>query len=321
MALLKLYEATNATTLLGTDLFSMTGGNHMQYSPRLDCAFYITSGTSGGLYKIFRSGHAVRVHIANSWYTGYDVDYDLFYTIDFPSSLGANKYFEPLSMLINRGHNSRMTSAAITNREVDSVVWRGEYYAIAGTTIYVYSLSGSLLRSFSVTGTLTGFSGDRVFISPSGILVAIDANNTALTKGHVRFYDLTLGTNLYESTFDVAKAVFVDTQHENIWTINNSTSKMQVWSYQVAPQNFSAITMGSNRSRYREDALSVTLRGGNNEPAPYWVVKWTLSTSEGHLVETYTETGLDGIATNTYCGPGVDDYVGGTQVIQVETGY
>lgn len=321
MALLQLYEAANASTLLGTDTFGVVSGNHMQYSPRYDCAIYASPSAFTGFYKVYRDGRCVRVHMANNLYIGYDSDYDLFYHIDFVGTWGGNKYFDPLSLLIDGSKASRMTSTGISNRQIDAFLWHNEYYNVTGTTVYVYDLSASLVRSFSVTGSLAGFSGDRVFITPAGKLVVVDVSNPSLGKGHVRFYDLPTSTYLYESTFDTAKAIFVDTKHENIWTINNSTGKMQVWSFQVAPQNFSAITMGANRCRYREDALSVTLRGSNNEPAPYWVVKWTLATAEGHLIETYTETGLDGVATNTYCGPGATDYVGGSQTITVETAY
>lgn len=319
--LLKLYEAANATSLIGADQFLIGNSYFMGYSPRYDCAIYAGPSVSTGFYKIYRDGSVARVHAANNLYLGYDADVDLIHNIDFWGTLGGNKYLDPLSLLIDRTKPARFLSTGISNREVGAMVWRGEYYNIAGGTVFVYALNGTFLRSFSVTGTLSGFSGDRVHITPNGKLVAIDAYNSTIGKGHVRFYDLTLGVNLYESTFETAKAVFVDTKHENIWTVNNTTNKMQVWSFQVAPNNFTAITMGSNKCRYREDALSVTLRGSDNEPAPYWVVKWSLSTGEGHLVKTYTETGLDGMVTNTYCGPGATDFVGGSQTITVETGY
>ncbi len=96
---------------------------------------------------------------------------------------------------------------------------------------------------------------------------------------------------------------------------------MQVWSFNIAPQNFSAITMSANRARYREDTLSVTLRGSINEPVPNWPVSWSLTTGEGRLETSDTVTDASGVATNRYFGPGVDDYVGGTQTITVSTGY
>lgn len=322
MALLKLYEAANATVLYGTDTFLTLSSYHMQYSPRYDCAIYVPSSTLQSLYKVFRDGTAVRIHRSNlGGNLGYETETDRFYSIDVSGALGGNRYIDPVALLVDRTRPAFVTSTGFTNRQIDAVVWRNEYYNIGGSTVYVYSPTAVLQRSFTLTGTLSGFVGDRVFISPTGKLIAVDVNNTTIGRGHVRFYDLTLGQNLYESTFDVAKVVFVDTKHENLWSINNSTGKMQTWSFRVAPANFTAITMGSNKSRYREDALSVTLRGSDNEPAPYWVVKWSLSTSEGHLVETYTETGLDGVVTNTYCGPGAADFVGGSQTITVETGY
>jgi hypothetical protein len=126
---------------------------------------------------------------------------------------------------------------------------------------------------------------------------------------------------MYTSVIDRAKRTFVDTKNKNIWSINLSTGKMQVWGFDVAPSSFSAITMGSNKARYRQDDLSVTLQGSVSEPVPNWPVSWSLSTSEGHLRDTVTTTDSSGITTNRYCGPGADDYVGGSQTITVSTGY
>jgi hypothetical protein len=155
-------------------------------------------------------------------------------------------------------------------------------------------------------------------ITPDGWFVGIDADNG--TTGVVRFLNLYTGAT-YESYIEKSKCFFIDPFNKNIWSFRASDSRMQIYTFDVAPSSVSSITMGSNRKRYREDDLSVTLLGDRNEPVPNWPVHWELTTAEGHLKETVTLTDYSGVATNTYCGPGRADFVGGSQTITVSTGY
>jgi hypothetical protein len=211
-----------------------------------------------------------------------------------------------------------LTANLVTDFTVATTIWNGSYYRPTGSTVQKRSMSGTVQSTITVTGTQT-FSADRAFITQSGKLVVIDFDNG--TYGVARFYDLTSSTMLYEAVFDRSFIACVDTVHEHIWALDLTTKKMKVWSFLIAPQNFSAITMSANRARYREDTLSVTLRGSLNEPVPNWPVSWALSTGEGRLEKSYTVTDASGVTTNRYFGPGVDDFVGGSQTITVSTGY
>ena len=138
--------------------------------------------------------------------------------------------------------------------------------------------------------------------------------------GVIRFRHIDTG-EMYESTTDRAKFMWLDRVNNNIWICRLSDNKMVVYDMQVAPANMSVVTMGANRCRYREDNLSVTLTGSNSEPVKNWPVEWVMSTSEGHLEFEVTETDSLGVARNRYCGPGADDYVGASLTITARTAY
>jgi len=318
MALIKLYEASVASTPYGTDTFNTSIGAGW-YLTRHDCAIYHVQ--SGHFYKVYRDGTTIRICVGQGYFylLGYSADLDLMYTIDWLGGLGGNKYNDAIGYKYNPSLSAPITYTGLSNGIINSFLWQGYYYSISGGTVTKHNMDGSTAATITLAPTITPFSGDRVYITADGILVAIDADNT--TYGVVHFYNLYTATDLYTSTIDRAKMVWVDLVHRNVWSIKQSTGVMQTWSFAVAPDNFTSITMGSNQSRYREDALSVTLRGSNNEPVPHWPVEWSLDTAEGHLQETYTETDEDGLAENVYCGPGVDDYVGAAQAVNVSTGY
>lgn len=314
MALIKLYEASAASVPYAAEAFYPTSQSY--YLRRHDCVV-LHNGQS--YYKIYRDGTVTRVRVGDLFYgiLGYDADKDLMFTIDFFGRYGGNKFHDPVGLAVDPSKPSTVTTTNIGDQVGNCFWWHGFYYAVAGASIYKHNAAGAAVSNFALTGTQS-FVGDRVFITQDGILVALDADNG--TQGVARFYDLYVGVNLYESVFDASKFLAADTVNKNIWTINTS-DKLQVWSFQVAPANFAAITMGANRARYREDTLSVILRGSVNEPVPYWPVAWSLTTAEGGLEKSYTVTDSAGVATNRYCGPGLTDYVGAAQTITVSTGY
>lgn len=312
MSLIKLYEASTATTLYGSEGFYTLGG---WYVKRHDCAIF-NNQAGGSYYKIYRDGTAIRVRNGYGMLESFDADADSVYCINFFSS-SVNYYSDPIHLGFNPSTPSKFTNKTHTMYS-NNYLWHGIAYGVAGSLVTKYNMAGTSLGTFSVTGAQP-FAMNTVAVTRDGILVVVDFDNG--TYGVVRFYDLNTSTMLYEATFDRSKKVFVDTEHKHLWSINLTTNKMQVWSFLIAPQNFTSITMGSNRARYRQDDLSVTLRGSINEPVPNWPVAWSLSTGEGHLKEDVTMTNASGVATNLYCGPGADDYVGGSQTITVSTGY
>lgn len=314
MALIKLYEAANPTTLYGTEVFGLSSYTFGWYMKRHDCVVF-NNAVFAGNYKIFRDGTACRVCAGNNYKNSYDADRDLIYINNI---LGVtNFYNDPISLLHDQSQPARFTNNGPNFHA--AFIWHSIAYRVSAFTVTKYDLAGTVLGTFNVTGSITPFIADTIAVTEDGILVLVDDDNG--TYGVARFYDLYTSTVLHTSVFDRARRSFVDTVNKNIWSINVTTGKMQVWSFDVAPSNFTSITMGANRCRYRQDDLSVTLRGSVNEPVPNWPVKWTLATAEGHLRDEVTFTDTSGVTENLYCGPGADDYVGAGQTITVETGY
>lgn len=316
MALIKLYESAAAVALYGTEGWAINAMRYGFYTRRHDCVV-LNNGAFAGLYKIYRDGTAIRVCTGTNVFEHYDSERDLFFT---QITGGVNCYNDPIGMRYDNAVPAPYTyNGIISGPGKSGFLWRGLLYAAGGITVSKYTMAGTLDSSFTISGSITPYSADAMAITPDGLLVALDFDNG--TYGVARFYDLTTATALHTSVFDKAHQAWVDTEHRNIWSINKTNGKLQTWSFDVAPSNFTAITMGANRSRYRQDDLSVTLRGSVNEPCPNWPVKWTLATAEGHLRDEVTFTNTSGVTENLYCGPGADDFVGATQTITVETGY
>ncbi len=317
MALIKLYETPSAVTLYGTETLYGYPTAFGYYLRRHDCVVF-NNYTFQSTYKVYRDGTFVRVCQGDGGLYSMDHDADqMFYHNIYGVSGGQNAYLDPISLRQDYSKIPQFTYTGLSRERM--AVWKGVGYRISGSTVTKYNMAGTSIGTFTLTGSITPFTPKTWAITKNNILVAIDDNNG--TYGVARFYDLYAGTNLYTSTFNKASNVFIDTEHDNIWSIDATTKRMAIWSFQIAPTTFSAITMGANRCRYREDALSVTLTGSNNEPVFNWPVSWSLSTSEGHLEKNVTLTNASGVATNKYCGPGVSDYVGGSQTITVTTGY
>jgi hypothetical protein len=246
---------------------------------------------------------------------------DLMFT-NFHFSTPRNSYYnDPIGLKYDASKPAKLTHTGwvLPDATYNPYVWGNNYYTGSSATITKRNLATGVSEgTFVTSGSITPFSMDRFSITPDGWIVAIDYDNGSF--GVVRFYNMHTAEQ-YTSTINKSKLAWVDWKNKNIWSVKLSDSKLEIYTFEVAPASFSAITLGANRSRYRQDNASVTLLGSANEPVPFWPVAWSLTTGEGTLHEAYTETDINGIATNIYCGPGADDYVGGSQTIQVSTGY
>jgi hypothetical protein len=324
MALLKLYESASAMALplpvSGEDFSTSSMGWYLR---RYDCAVMMSTGF-GGCFKVFRSGHIVRMCRSGIgsgvYFANYDSDADKMFTT------GGAGVVPVYNDVIGLQHNPQdpaaltYTGTLTPSAHFNNVVYRGKYYPspAGGTTVTSRNLAtGALIDTLVLTGSLT-FSANRVDITDDGWICLMDFDNASF--GVIRFYHIDTG-EMYESTTDRAKFMWVDRVNNNIWIYRLSDNKMVVYDMQVAPATMSAITMGANRSRYREDNLSVTLTGSNGELVKNWPVEWLMSTSEGHLEFEVTETDESGIARNRYCGPGVNDYAGASLTITARTAY
>ena len=340
--LIKLYQAISPTIVDAIDAFSsVTGG---WYQPRYDAAWYAGSSPLSHTFRIFRSGEVVRMCGGTGRVPGYDADLDRVFSYTFGT---APLNHDPIGQKHDPARAGAITYTDLVLAGYSwPFVWHGYYYTIAGSIVSKRDLAtGAAVTTYTLTGTLSFPGGARLHITPEGTLIAWVDNGTYTV---VRFYDLYTSTNLYESCMERMRFVFVDAVHQNMWGVRLSDSIMQTYSFDVAPSVFNPFTLGANRSRYRQDALSGTLLGAQNEPVRFWPVGWRLTqpsmgggflgdlevgygalgsngalgpSAEGHLEHDYTETDEDGVTTNLYCGPGSADYVGQSATIEAWTGY
>lgn len=343
--LIKLYESATPTVPDAQSAFSISTAGW--YCQRYDCAVHFGLTHIASVYKVFRDGTLVRMGNGSFNHVyGFSIDEDL------PISIGSSVaplLNDPVGMKYDPAKFASLSyTGTIGAGHTRPLVYNGYYYIGAGTANVTKRnlATGALVETIVTTGVISPFAVDRLDITLDGILVAIDADNG--THGVVRFYDLTTGLNLYTSAFARSRAVYVDRVHKNIWSVRLSDSIMEVYSFDVAPYVFSPFTMGSNRSRYRQDDLSGTLLGAQGEPVRFWPVGWRLtqpnqgggfvgdlevgvgalgsngslgSSAEGHVEHDYTETDEGGATENLYCGPGSVDYVGQSATIEAWTGY
>lgn len=318
MALLKLYESAAAITIPSAEDFTTL--SYGWYMRRYDCVVVLNT-VYGGCFKLYRSGKVVRVcrsALGTSLAAGYDTNVDKMITVGFAT---APLYNDVIGMLWNPQDLASITytGTIIPSGHLHPIVYGQKYYRGSGSTVTSHNLTtGATIDTYTVSGSITPFSMDRVDITDDGWLVCMDFDNG--TYGVLRFYNLTTGEQ-YQSTVDRAKFIWIDRVNKNVWVYRLSDNKLIVHTMHPAPATMSAVTMSGNRARYREDTLSVTLTGSSGEVVPYWPVEWIMSTSEGHLEFDYTETNASGVATNRYCGPGATDYVGASLTITARTMY
>ena len=327
MALIKLYESASAVSVpfptMGEDISTLSMGWYMR---RYDCVVFYNTGF-GGCFKLFRSGHCVRMSrsaLGSIYLCGYDTNVDKIVTVAsvWTGTLTVPVYNDPINMLYNPQDPAALTNTGviIPDAHTNFVIHGNRYYpSPAGGTSFVAAnlANGDTLETITLTGSLT-FVANRVDVTDDGWYVLMDFDNGS--AGVIRFKHSVTGEQ-YESTTERGKFMWLDRVNNNIWVYKLSDSKLAVYSMQVAPATISAVTMGANRCRYREDNLSVTVTGSNGELVKNWPVEWLMSTSEGHLEFDVTETDSLGVARNRYCGPGADDYVGASLTITARTGY
>ena len=319
--LIKLHEATVASTVDAIDAFPGMGF----YMPRYDCVVHHGPSHLGSQYKIFRDGSVVR--LCNAAYQvniGYDFEKDLTITTDY--FLGANYLNDPISTKRDYSRPSSLSFVGIDlTTQSRPFVYGGYYYhAVPFTaTVKKRNLStGAEVATITTTGSQSIVSNNAYCdITPDGVLVVFYLDNGSF--GVARFYDLVANEMMYESVFARSKDAWIDRVNRNIWSLRLSDSKLEIYSFDPAPYAFSPFTVGSNRSRYRQDAITTTLTGQHGEVIPNWPVGWLLTHTlpEGHLQHDFTETDEDGVTTNLYCGPGADDFLGQSTTIEAWTGF
>jgi hypothetical protein len=164
----------------------------------------------------------------------------------------------------------------------------------------------------------------------------------ARSDGKIYLWDTDTKTLLLESNIDVPNAICVDTENQNLMAIRSSDKIVQIYDLAIEPDSISAITATPNNfERYHNEALSVTVLGSNSEPVEGVLVEWSavtvgpsegavngnevnsqsvnaghpVSPSKGKISPSQSFTNAAGVATATYCPPGLDWVSGDQDVI------
>jgi hypothetical protein len=328
MALLKLYESANPVSIpfpvTGEDISGIN--TYSWYFRRYDCVVVWSNGF-GGCFKLYRDGTCVRMchgRLGVTVLMSYDANVDKGVSqLTTGTFIGGanNVYNDPIGMLWDPSKPATMTNPALPDAHWRNIVSGSSYYRspIGGTATTRNNLTnGDTIETITFTGSQT-FSADKFEMTDDGWMMLIDYTNG--TRGVIRFKHRDTG-EMWESTVDAAKCIWVDRVHNNIWVYRASDSKLLVYDMKVAPATISAPTMGANRSRYREDDIQVTVLGSESEPVRDWPIEWVMSDNvQGHLEFEVTRTDDSGIARNRWCGPGADDYLGGNLTITAQTAY
>lgn len=352
MALIQLWESPAATTF---ELLNPpdTVANYFSNSPKglspIPNAGFAYWAARGGLLKVYLDGSYTRLGtsyppVSDSW-IAYDWNkgYPLLYidstnkgTIDpvswqwKPGEAYNSEWVDTFAQGITPG-----TTNASYLWTVCPVLYKTHIYYVRYTDGRVFSrhavtgVAGTeyALPAPSGYGVAGFFNAQYISFSKGGDrLIAVDWDNNASTgaspaKCVVRVWSLEEARILYESTIPPVYIGYYDQELDILWTIRKSDAKAQVHMMQPAPSTFDGFSVGVNRSRYKSDLCSATLKGTNGEPVPDWPCKWTLSGSQGVLETDYDVTNSSGVTANRYIGPGLLDFTGGSQTIEVETAY
>lgn len=325
--LIKLFEsaASMAGGLKSPDasfsVFALSGGT--QYIPSTD-SFYVAGATHH--YRAYRDGTMVRIgaNLGGGSLYFYDWNAGLPFYINLFTP-ATRMRFDPITWQPRPATSPVLAYdiVAATNYQKGNILKDGLlWYRLNATQVRALdATTGSTVTTLTTTGTASAYAIEYFGFTRDSLMIAVQWYNSFYNLGVVRVHDVATDTTLYETRIDSAWRGALDHVNNTIWSINKSTNNAQLWSLQPAPSAFSPFTVGSNRKRYREDAITTTLVGAHGELIKNWPVGWTLDTAEGHLEHLYTETDEDGVTTNKYCGPGADDYAGGTQIITAWTGY
>jgi hypothetical protein len=162
------------------------------------------------------------------------------------------------------------------------------------------------------------------------------------SDGAVWLYDTDTKTVLLESHIDAPRETAFDTTNGNIMSVRNSDRILQIYDTVIEPDSMSAISATPGTyTRYHTEALSVTVLGSNSEPIEGVEVEWEVQTTgssegavngaevnslsvnagapfveaKGKISPNISVTNASGIATATYCPPGLDWLSGDKETI------
>jgi len=206
----------------------------------------------------------------------------------------------------------------------DSVFWREP----DGTHKYIKGFSAKNARQFDV---ITGASDGDFAVFPSGpdlqdfAPMLMGGNNigfVASNTGRIRVWDWVTKVLVLDSYVTLFSAIAFDFVHRNFLTIRASDDRLQLWEENVEPAAVSnPVASPGSSLRYTAETMSVIVTGADGELVPDVLVDWTvvenpgLGPAKGIVSPAQSKTNGLGVATTTYCPPGLDWMIGDDELI------
>lgn len=213
----------------------------------------------------------------------------------------------------------------------------GLYHRTRLGTMKYYEQFG---KGYRVRNITTDAIEETVVIFGSGSNISLPfcwVNNQTILAvqpdGKISLWDIDTQTTLLSSYIEVSHTVAVDTQHQTIMSIRDSDNTVQIYALEIEPNKFGPLSATpGNYDRYHDEALSITVLGEQDEPIEGIEVFWELNTivagfggvnvgpvnqaavnsgasftaPKGKISPASSITNSAGVATATYCPPGID---------------
>lgn len=135
--------------------------------------------------------------------------------------------------------------------------------------------------------------------------------------GEVSLWDLNSKTTLLNSFIEAPHTAAIDHTYQTVVSVRNSDKTTQVYALEIEPDSFSALSATpGNYERYHGETLSITVLGADGELIPNVEVHWSLQVgAKGMITPAVSLTNAVGVATASYCPPGLDWMTGDEETI------
>tara|TARA_R110000772_G_scaffold267971_3_gene393615 strand:- start:46687 stop:47706 length:1020 start_codon:yes stop_codon:yes gene_type:complete len=309
--------------------------------PSADAMFVFTTtnaGTIGEVIRAYRDGSWVSM--GKLWFNVGAVNF-----MDAPQDgellIFATNAVYPLDPITWTANLQKPFTTAVPTSRMS----RGLYLRNRAGVLKFYDAVGKGYTTFdNATGADEGFTA----VYPSGLNIDLPLKWVrdqviAVCRGSdIILWDLDTQTAVLTSTFEAAHTVQIDTNYQNLITLRASDGALQVWDLEIEPSTLTSFTATPGLyDRYHTEALSVTLLGDDGEPVAGVEVEWKVETvgaesgavnaeevnalsinegasvlpAKGKITPNVSITNALGVATATYCPPGLDWLSGDQELI------
>ena len=309
----------------GTKAVTTHAQMQLAYMPSID-AFHGLQMDAGQdiIRKVHRDGTLIQMGTngSNAELMSYSATVDTGEMILWSNTRLASFEIHPISWTFNFD-KPYVTGIGIADWTNDAVFWREP----DGTLKYIRIIGTKSARQFdAITGANEGdeviFSGSDVIdhapMLMGGNLIGFKSDST----GRIKVLDWDTKAVVLDSFITLFDACAFDIPNRLFVSIRSSDTFMQVWEENIEPSVVSTpIATPGSSLRYLAETMSVIVTGSNGEVIPNVLVDWTvvenpgLGPAKGTVSPIQSKTNALGVATTTYCPPGLDWASGDDELI------